>query len=94
MGMLVNENKSSVTPINRTLPFAPRLNGVELPIKVHTDLLGCSLIQSTTKLPPPSAVVRDSELRSIQRRCKVLDRLSRLKTLAVHTDAKEALWRQ
>eukprot|EP00971_Amphidinium_carterae_P332754 6467060-Amphidinium_carterae.1 len=94
MGMLVNEGKSSVTPINKSMPFAPKLNGVDLPIKVHTDLLGCSVVQSSSRLPPPNAMVRDSALRSIQRRCKILDRLSRLRTLAVHTEAKEALWRQ
>eukprot|EP00971_Amphidinium_carterae_P255923 5081485-Amphidinium_carterae.1 len=94
MGMLVNETKSSMTPILCDLPFFPHLNGVPLPVRLHTDILGCSLIQASAKLPIPSALTKQTDLRSLKRRHKVLERLERLRGLALHTEAKDALWRQ
>eukprot|EP00971_Amphidinium_carterae_P185653 3686186-Amphidinium_carterae.5 len=90
----VNEAKSSVTAINTSLPFEPFLNGVKIPVRLNTDVLGCSLIQRRAKLPVPQALAKTSELRSIMRRRKVLDRLSRLKQLHIKVEAKDALWRQ
>eukprot|EP00971_Amphidinium_carterae_P226675 4495797-Amphidinium_carterae.5 len=94
MGMLVNESKSSVTPILCDMPFVPHLNGIPLPVRLHPDILGCSLIQASAKLPIPSALTKHTDLRSLRRRHKVLERLERLRGLALHTEAKDALWRQ
>eukprot|EP00971_Amphidinium_carterae_P327135 6458311-Amphidinium_carterae.4 len=79
MGMLVNEAKSSVTPIQCDMPFIPHLNGVPLPVRLHTDILGCSLIQASAKLPIPTALTKQMDLRSLRRRHKALERLERLR---------------
>eukprot|EP00971_Amphidinium_carterae_P265176 5260137-Amphidinium_carterae.1 len=94
MGMMVNETKSSVTPVGCELPYTPHLNGFPLPTLQHTDILGCSLLQAATKLPAPQALAKDTKLRTLLRKHKVTARLERLRHLAVHTEAKEALWRQ
>eukprot|EP00971_Amphidinium_carterae_P335560 6471481-Amphidinium_carterae.1 len=93
LDLVVNVDKSAISAVGPTSIPAVIVQGKQVPCVRCPDVLGSTLAPASEKLAPPSGLPVGSTSRSVQRWCKIKDRLSRLERLPLTCESKAHLWR-